>query len=613
MPTPANSLNITQPGLVVFDGVSVFTGVTLTPGTGITITNGSGIGGNPVIGLSGGLAAVETLSSDNGTLVSPSASNNIQLVGHVNEQGSTKFSTISSGINLLNINPMSVARWIVDPLGFNGTHTTLTTATASATSGDTIAIMPGTYTENFTAKPGVNYTAIGNDSLTPNVTIVGKITMTGAGTCTFTGIRLQTNSDNLISITGSNACVIKLKQCYLNCTNNTGISIANTSASVSVFECEGDLGTTGIALFTSTGSMLFQNCYITNTGNSTTASLTNGAGNSTIFQFCYLYIPLSTSTNSAFVSLQSCIFALASLNVTALTTAGTGGSNVNQCYIQTGTASAISVGSGTTLELDRTMIFSTNTNAVTGAGTLNYSLIDFLGASASNKINTTTATVGVASAFQNIVRQVFTSTGTYTPTSGMKYCDIEVVGGGGGGGGTQSAAGGFIAAGGGGGGGGYARGRFTAATIGTSQSVTIGAAGLASTAGNNPGGTGGTTSVGSLISATGGVGGSGSIDNAFFAFGPGGAGGAGSNGDFQTTGTPGHPGISCLSPGNSQAVASGNGGSSFFGGGANGVINAAGNTANSYGGGGSGAGSENSGALSGGAGFKGVVIVTEYV
>jgi len=41
-------------------------------------------------------------------------------------------------------------------------------------------------------------------------------------------------------------------------------------------------------------------------------------------------------------------------------------------------------------------------------------------------------TISVTGAFDQVHIQVFTSSGTYTPTSGMKYCTIEVVGGGGG-------------------------------------------------------------------------------------------------------------------------------------------------------------------------------------
>src|SRR6185369_10919632 len=37
--------------------------------------------------------------------------------------------------------------------------------------------------------------------------------------------------------------------------------------------------------------------------------------------------------------------------------------------------------------------------------------------------------VGASGAFSSTVTQVFTSTGTYTPTANMKYCIIEVVGG----------------------------------------------------------------------------------------------------------------------------------------------------------------------------------------
>lgn len=54
MPTPANSLNISQTGIQSFDGTATFVGRTLTPGTGITISNGNGVSGNPTITATGG-------------------------------------------------------------------------------------------------------------------------------------------------------------------------------------------------------------------------------------------------------------------------------------------------------------------------------------------------------------------------------------------------------------------------------------------------------------------------------------------------------------------------------------------------------------------------------
>lgn len=207
-----------------------------------------------------------------------------------------------------------------------------------------------------------------------------------------------------------------------------------------------------------------------------------------------------------------------------------------------------------------------------------------------------------------VVRQVFTGSGTYSVTTGMIFADIEVQAGGGGGGGTSTSGATTASAGGGGGGGGYSRKVFTAATIGASQSVTVGAAGLAGVVAGGNGGTGGTSSVGALISATGGTGGIGSSATVLAAV-SGGSGGTGSSGDFNAVGAPGAVGFT-----SALVVMSGAGGSSFFGGGGRGLVSAnTGNSGTSYGGGGSGGANSNSAQTAGGAGFAGVVIITEYI
>jgi hypothetical protein len=222
-----------------------------------------------------------------------------------------------------------------------------------------------------------------------------------------------------------------------------------------------------------------------------------------------------------------------------------------------------------------------------------------------------------AGTFNKIVRQVFTANGTYTPTSGMKYCDVEIVGGGGGGGGSAATAVAEGSGGGGGAGGGYSRKIFTSATIGASQSVTIGAGGTFGTGGGatgNAGTTGGTTTFGALISATGGTGGNGGTAVGFnWVTAIHVLGGVGSGGDFNIYGNVGEGGYSFVT-----MAYGGNGGNSFYGsgaavtGGVNGTPNS-GNPPKSYGSGGSGGASCNGDASqSGSAGLPGICIVTEY-
>ncbi len=55
--TAANSLNISEAGYCVFDGVNVFRGRTFQQGAGITITNADGVAGDTTISASGSTTA----------------------------------------------------------------------------------------------------------------------------------------------------------------------------------------------------------------------------------------------------------------------------------------------------------------------------------------------------------------------------------------------------------------------------------------------------------------------------------------------------------------------------------------------------------------------------
>lgn len=207
---------------------------------------------------------------------------------------------------------------------------------------------------------------------------------------------------------------------------------------------------------------------------------------------------------------------------------------------------------------------------------------------------------------RTVKRQTFGASGTYTPSTGMVFCDVELYAGGGGGGGAAGGSGGAGA--GGGGAGGYCRKLFTAATIGASQTVTIGALGTGGAAGANNGGAGGNSSFGALLTANGGTGGSGASSNVSVgAAAIGGGGGTASGGDVTLQGATGGAGIGFGSTG----AIGGAGGFTIIGHGGGQNINSAGSGAVGAGAAGGGA-SATSASAAGGNGYQGFCFITEF-
>lgn len=285
-------------------------------------------------------------------------------------------------------------KFIVSTSAANGTHTTLATAMAAASSGDTIYLRDSV-TENVTITPGVNITSLGGTSLNvPSIT--GTLTMTGAGTSSLTGLRLVTNSAFLIAVTGSAASILNVKNCYLAATNNTAISFTSSSGSALIYldECDGDLSTTGIALIacSSAGTVRTNACFFLNSGASSTAN-TFSAGS--FFPVSSAFAnPFSFSGTTSVMSAFEISINTSATNSTALTVTSTlaGGSALYRSGVFSGSASAISVGAGALLLCDFLTAQSTNTNPITGAGTIVYGSIINLNTTLTGVINTTTQT-----------------------------------------------------------------------------------------------------------------------------------------------------------------------------------------------------------------------------
>lgn len=518
----------------------------------------------------------------------------------------------------MSITPISsygTAKFIVSGTAGQGNYTTIQSAITAASSGDDIFIRPGIYGENLTLKSGVNLTGFGCDGIN-QVIISGNATLT-SGAVIISNLQMSATIGVAITVSGASASVLDFINCNCSASGTGFLSFtsSNSGSSVNFYGCTGNISA-GQYLFScsSTGKVLLQNCNITGSGNSTASTTSSTA---IIINNSYIQNPLSTSSTGAFTIVNSQIDAV-SANTAAITSAGSGTSSFINCYLTSGTASAVSAGTGTTIILSKCTISSSNTNAVTGAGTVKYDLIGYTGSSST--VNTTTVTPLAVSFPLSVVIQTFTGNGTYTPTAGMVYCIIEVLGGGGGGGGATGGATG-VSAGGGGGAGGYSKKRVSAATIGASQSVTVGTGGGGGAIGNNPGTAGNTSSVGAIISATGGNGGSGMGNSAITAvnFSTGGTGGVGSSGDINANGATGFIGTAFLHASTIGYVLSGQGANSLYGGGGVGIgtgasISATGGNATVYGaGGGGGASFQNATGGAGGSGSAGIVVITEYV
>lgn len=276
---------------------------------------------------------------------------------------------------------------IVDPNG-HGDFTTIAAALTASASGQQIFIKSGTYTENLTLKVGVNLVGFNGDGDTPEVTIIGKATLTAAGTVTISNIRLQTNSDFFLAVTGSAASIVNLNNCYLNCSNNSGISFTTSEATavINISYCKGNLGTTGIGLYadSSAGTINVNWTHITNTGLSVTAT-SNSAGTN-IYRGSHVRYPISTTSTGGINFYDGGSIDLPT-NATALTINGSNSCNAFYLWLNSGTSSAVSIGTGSTCNFYGCTVGSNNTNAITGLGT--FSSQDLMFNGSSRTINTT--------------------------------------------------------------------------------------------------------------------------------------------------------------------------------------------------------------------------------
>ena len=285
------------------------------------------------------------------------------------------------------------AKFIIDSDPANGTHTTIAAALSVASSGDTIFIRPGTYTEDLTLVPGVNLTAYVCDAFTPNVSITGKCTLSAAGTVTCSGIRFNTNGDYAVDVTGSAASILNLTECWIQAVDNDAVNMdcSDSGSALWFRRCHGDTSTTGLAFFTvaTAGMVRVNHSFFFNTGASTTPS-TVSSGN--IFHnWSGFTFPFSVSGTGGLVGGYSSFDCTTFVDETCVATTSTSSNAfiAHHCALLGNTETALTIGAGAQANLYECLVQSNNSAAISGAGTLLYGGVTF---NSSSTVTVTTQT-----------------------------------------------------------------------------------------------------------------------------------------------------------------------------------------------------------------------------
>lgn len=292
--------------------------------------------------------------------------------------------TNGSGNSLYVENRTSTTDFVVSTstsVGRRGTFDTIQAAISEATSGQTIYLKAGTYTEDIELKNGVNLAAYGNSGLTPSVTIKGKLTFNGSGRVTISGIRLETNGDYSINVNGTSSSRLFLFGCFLSMTNFTHTNMSSTSSSTFVrfIDCWGETSTTAYGFFETTGdgSLTFWGTNFLDPSRTNVQSTFASSG-VLIIRYSTIRFPITLSGTGR-LSADHSEFNMYEANRKALTVSNNPGGNQNylrHCTVLSGSAAAITI--DTSLFIEESTILSTNAAQIDGAGTLTYTGLGFM-------------------------------------------------------------------------------------------------------------------------------------------------------------------------------------------------------------------------------------------
>ena len=275
---------------------------------------------------------------------------------------------------------LHVAKFIVGTIGQGANYSTIASAITAAPSNSSIFIMPGDYAENLTISKNLNFFSSFDNSLGATL-IMGSVTITGNIVVTFNGLRFEDNGGNAIITASASQQTVVFTDCdFTQLSANPMFVNGNSSALTSVTFDKGfiSIQNAGAQLFNSTcpGELFINRCGNSGISSSVIAS-TISAGNLFV-NYCDIDAPIISSGTAGVSINYSTLFSFNG-TVTPLTIDGSGTSEVLYSFLDGGTAPGLVV--STSSVVSQCIIFSTNTNAIDGTGTIDLAEVDYIGSS----------------------------------------------------------------------------------------------------------------------------------------------------------------------------------------------------------------------------------------
>lgn len=302
------------------------------------------------------IPSVPTQFTTNSGIAVPSG-NNLNIFGLYTVQtiGSGSTVTIEPTVSGYPITP-----FVVGPATFAGYQTIQSAVNAAnAAGGGSVYVMPGTYTENLTLFGNVDI--VGNpgnsDAATSGNTVVisGVHTPPTSGSFTFANINLQ-SATHIFSSNAAGTTFLVIINCFIAVTNGYVFNLPNWTGALVTYNV-GD-GSTNNGMVNNNGGSL---CFF--------ISATHGAGTANPMITSGLVImqeiDLNCLWNANTGTIVACDYVIFTNTVTCSNNS-TG--SFNFCKFITGTSQALTMSSSGAISINNSIIDSTNSSAITGAG-----------------------------------------------------------------------------------------------------------------------------------------------------------------------------------------------------------------------------------------------------